>query len=374
MRRRLAIGIGLVTAVVTCHAASHAQTSNSTKQPADPARERAARKTFDLRPKFVAGRETRYTLRLNSTSDVTGPGLEKGDGEQVMSQEIGLLMRVTSVTDDGATVQLVYESLKLKLRSPIADVDFDSTRAATGGTGTPPNTGASIDPVADVLNTMLAQIPGTTLTMVVDSSGAIVSVTGGEALSLGASLGLPNLNVAGAGGGGLNWVGNPGSAGGVDLENRAVGETWSYRDALTGTPVGSFTMHTTHRFRSVAGSMAKLTFDGRVESPSQSTQPQPAAPAGAPGLSGAQEKDSRYEGSYQWDLRAGELAEMESSQHVVMEAATGGLDGLGLGGLGTGLGAPAPSPGTPQTYTMTSDVKVSIERQRPARTGRPPRR
>jgi hypothetical protein len=368
MRRRLAMGIGCVMAVV----ASHAHGANSAQQPADSPRERAARKTFDLRPKFVAGRETRYTLRLNSTNDVTGPGLEKGDGEQVMSQEIGLLMRVTSVTDDGATVQLVYESLKLKLRSPIADVDFDSTRAATGGTGTPPSPGASIDPVADVLNTMLARIPGTTLTMVVDPSGAIVSVTGGEALALGTSLGLPNLNVAGASGTGLNWVGNPAS--GVDLENRAVGDTWSYRDALTGTPVGSFTMHTTHRFRSVAGSMATFAFDGRVESASQSTQPPPAAHAGAPGISGAQVKDSRYEGSYQWDLRAGELAEMESSQHVVMEGVSGGLDGLGLGGLGTGPGAQAPSPGTPQTYTMTSDVKVSIERERTGRTGRPPRR
>jgi hypothetical protein len=332
----------------------------------------------DLRAKFRAGQTIKYVFDQTSKNQVKSldAGDTSMDQDQEQTQRIGLSLKVVDSGDAGATIQVVYESIKVTLKTPDGLAEYDSAKAKSTPSpsaqkpGTPASPGrpakspamsptkpgapakpgtpapAAADPTdplkqfADLdMNGMLGGIVGpmvgTTITVKTDKAGAITSVSGGE--TLGGNLG----GLGSLAGAGLvpnpsqlaNWLvsglGGPGNQG-----YARVGETWTDNDALSGTPVGAFRMTTKHTLKSAAGGSANVTFVGHIEPASEASQP------GGAGSSAGQVQKAAYNGSYVWDTRGGSLAEMNTAMSVTLD-----------GGV---MGAKA---------RMSSDTKVHVKRQ-----------
>ncbi len=308
----------------------------------------AAPGQVDLRPKFKTGQQTRYSFDQTAKNTIkTDDPDDAAAQEQLQTEHITLLLKVVESGDAGSTIQVVYESIKVRLMTDDGPAEYDSTKPAakkpapaqapapspsrtpsrpgtpaTTPTTTPAKPAPNLDPLKQIADMdasgMLAQMVGpmvgATITVKTDNSGAITSVSGGE--SLGGA--LPGL---GGMGGSLvpsptavaNWLvaglGGPGNKGVAH-----VGETWTNKDALSGTPVGSFNMNTKHTLKSASNGTANLSFVGGIEPASQGTTPG--------GL--AQVQSAAYTGTYAWDTRAGSLVEMNTDMRVVLE---GGLMG-----------------------------------------------
>lgn len=300
LARSLAVALGLGLALASQTPAAMAQAGNPDfSQPSQPKpapsnprpsdSDRPSTGPVDLRPKFRPGTEVRYAFQQRSASVFTPTDDPKAKQDQKMDQSIGLLMRVTEASDQGATLQIVYESVRIKLVTPDDKGEFDSTRPespkpAPGQTGKPPAPGKSSPPAPPVpdrafpaipglpddmsLDSMLKMIAGpsvgTIITVKTDASGQITSVSGGESLGGGALAGLGGLG-GGLGGAMMphpsqmaNWL--VASIGG--RPSARVGESWTNSDKLAGSPVGSFDMNTTHTLRSHNGSVASIAFAG----------------------------------------------------------------------------------------------------------------
>lgn len=321
---------------------------------------------IDLRPKFRAGQTIRYVFEQNALNQIKP--VDSGGGEEATEQKqsnrIGLVMKVIESGEQGATIQVVYETIKVSLDSNGEKAEFDSTKPKPAALapkttqpkpapgrpappGSPSKTPTQTDPdempgipdalkrmadldMSGILTQMVGPMVGTTITVKTDAKGAITSVTGGEGLSggMGGMGGLGGMMGGGGGGGGLlpsptqmaNWlvagIGGPGNSGFA-----RVGETWTNNDTLSGTPVGAFRMVTTHTLRSVSAGMANVGFVGRVEAPSENGEPGGGGGGGG-GL--AQVQNAAYSGTYAWDTRAGALSEMGTDMKVSMDAGMGG--------------------------------------------------
>ncbi|MCC6678969.1 MAG: hypothetical protein IT436_17730 [Phycisphaerales bacterium] len=316
----------------------------------------------NLRPKFRKGDQTRFIMTIDSTgqtrsADAAAPASkdrsrpdskkpakqaaadDKAE-EQTMKQELGLLLRVKEADPEkGATIELVYESLKVDLRSPGMDVTFDSTKKAAkpaSKTGSDPS--ASMPTEQDMIEAMLRPMVGTTITMQVDADGNITSSSGGSALSMAGMLtavnGLTGSSLPGAGAGGdalgslFTVAKGRGSA--------AVGESWTTSDTLDNSLIGTFRITNKTTLKSHARGLAQLAFAGHLEPGTQ----------GSPGLlsSTAQVKESDFTGDAAWDTERGMLKTMTSDQRIVMDATVPDMDA------------------GQRSVTMTSRTRVTVKR------------
>lgn len=249
---------------------------------------------INLRPKFEKGDQVRYRMVLDSTSLIR-MGADTDQQKQQMKQEIRFLLRVVEApAEKDATVELVYEALKIKVTSPMGDGEFDSDKPRDQDAG-------------NMLAPTLRPVVGTVLTLTVDPDGNIKSVTGGE--------GILNAGIAAQLGqaSGVRQL-----FGGIITPKRApgavkVGESWENVDLIDSGMMGSFKMTTKHTLKSATASAAELTFAGRIEMGSE-------APA-----SGFKINSSKYDGQYTWDLTHGRLEQMKSAQSVKMEGDSGGM-------------------------------------------------
>ena len=323
----------------------------------------------DLRPKFKPGQQIRYSFdqTAKSTLKSQDPTDAALDQDQLQTEHIALVLKVIESTDEGSTIQVVYESIKVRLMTPDGPAEYDSTKpppkkpaptqpAPTQPAPTHPAPPASRfpakslppapDPLKDIadmdissmLGLVVGPMVGTTITVKTDKFGAISSVSGGDSLGgplsglggMGASL-VPSPSAV------ANWLvaglGGPGNKG-----LARVGESWTNSDALSGTPIGAFKMTTTHTLKAASAGTANVSFIGGLEPASQS-----ATPAGVEGVGGsgfAQIQSATYTGTYAWDTRAGALAEMATNLRVSME-----------GGL------------TSSKTRMTSETQIKVRRQ-----------
>ncbi|GEM_PF-1499164 len=319
----------------------------------------------DIRPKFVVGRQTRYELAIISGNKVKSDQQELNQ-DQTMTQSVGLALNVKSVDDEGATVELVYERIKVGIETDDYKVGFDSAATVKSNPSTSPPTKkpttsrpapanrtttkpgapaparapAADDPdMSELLAQIMRPMVGTTLTLRLDKSGNIKRVTGGDALAgggLGALLGglgglgggsggapslpggggLPMPIAGGTGGGSTGGPGNPmawmingpGQRGIVH-----VGESWTNNDTLGGTPVGGFSMITKHTCKSAAegGKSANFVFSGRADKESLGN-PDPAN-------GGFSVKEMTFNGDYTWDTAKGELKSMSSIMNSAID-------------------------------------------------------
>lgn len=281
------------------------------KTPELPPDAESSRGTVDLRPKFVEGRESKYTMKSTSTS-VQEP-LKKPKGKDKATQrtettlelEIGLTLRTTKVNEDGsAEMELVFTSYDVHNKH---NVD-------TKQRGTQPSPKSEPDDSDPAIQGVLDAIVGTTLALHVDTKGNITGLTGGEALSslLGGATGGTGGMGGNSGAGMFNWIG--GSATDGNAGTRKIGDRWTNRDKLSeATPLGGFDMVTTHTLRRLRGSIAEVEFSSVIESAASPGKPKPTN----------QVQQAGAKGKYLWDTQRGELQQLASSQTSTITSGDG---------------------------------------------------
>ena len=312
----------------------------------------------NLRPKWEKGETLRYVMRTTSESDQLGLEGEpdhtpprKPDGANKtpstpktrMVQEFGLVIRVKEAAlETGATLEIAIERVKALLDTDGELMEFDSDKQLKPAHGEPsanapatPSTRDPLDGPHNPLAIVCAGLVGDTQTIVIDANGQVVSASGGSGLAA-----LGQLT-----------AGNPANTGGRSLFESivstrapkpaaAVGEEWTTRDRLSTGPLGNLEMSTTYGFKSYQRSTATITFRGQIEPATLAKQPSgPASIASA-----------AYAGTYLWDTKRGQLAELTSEHRVEMK-----------------IGAPGEAANTAQPRTVSSLQQVSVKRVEPER-------
>ena len=276
------------------------------------------RQVVDLRPKFEAGKLTRYVLTQSSESVTAGAagmpapkngapgGKADSEGATTVWQEITFTLTPVTVNTageagggggGGATVKMAYERVRMKITAggqAVTEFDSDAAREKDGAGG-----------AADPLAAAMRGLAGTTMTITIDGTGKISRVEGGgEGLGLAALLGdkagmLPK-----------DAIGSivPGS--GLEGGRAKVGESWSVTDGLRGSLLGDIAMVTTHTVRGVRGGLADVGISGTVRPESEG--------GGGEGLFAV--RSAATEGDYRWDTKAGELESMRMKQSVEMDS------------------------------------------------------
>lgn len=236
---------------------------------------------IDLRPKFKKGADTRFAMDLDIAGTQKLAGV--GDVKTTITQSIGLKMLVRDVAASGAaTVDMVYESLKLSSTSPLMEMSFDSTKPATD---------------ADTVDALLRPIVGLTLTLQTDEKGNITSVTtsGGEGVPgdllkqfTGADI------VKGLFGPLLNISSGSGMA--------SVGEKWTNEDSMQGA-LGTMKIKNVYTLTSYRAPNATMDISGTITLDASSSGP-------------ASIREGTTRGTAVWDTEAGMLKTLEFTQKL----------------------------------------------------------
>lgn len=269
--------------------------------------------TVSLRPRFVAGETIRYVMTVNTDQANTSADEPDLASQQQMEQTMELAMHVVESSTQGATIEISVERARMSVKNDVAMASADSATAgqqpARPGTPTPPRQETAEDrALRGDLEIVVKQMASEKMSVVVDGTGKITSITGGDRLAGGGSASRL-LSGAGTGavpmpnpmsGNALQWLVQ--GANGQPPEVR-LGQTWTNTDNLGRTPLGNFSMRTKHTVRSIRSNGAEIKFDGSIET----TQ----APNQSPSEGAAQISDSSYSGSYTWDSGKGQLSRMD---------------------------------------------------------------
>lgn len=241
-------------------------------------------KEVDLRPKFEKGAETRFEM------EVTGDSEQKPDEGAAIKQQVKQTIGVKLVGGDtdaegNTSVSLVYESLKLEVKSDMMNLEFDSTQPETSDEG-------------NMLASALRPLIGVTFTLTIDKTGAITKVAGNEAFSSGAISGLTSVDGIKAGLGPVFTTRN-------DDGKAEVGETWSYTDSLPMSPLGPMSIVSNHTLKDVSGNDANIDLTGKI-----TVEANPAMKL--------KMDEGTYSGKYVWDTAKGMLKSLTIQQKMVM--------------------------------------------------------
>jgi hypothetical protein len=296
---------------------------------------------IDLRPKFKVGQEFRLRMGNTSESTTTMPGLfedpngkplpggptspspkgkpgkNEDESKSTTTQDFVLVFRPKSVAENGeATVDVVFESIKMKVESDWMTDEFDSTKPPKPASKQP------ADPLSEFAGTppleqALRPLVGETITLTVDSSGNVTKVEGGEKIAA----------LFGQAGGGL--PGSPNSGGGAKSlfgsiftidktrPTARVGDTWTTRDTIDLSLTGPLEMSTTYSVMSARGGRATVGIKGSMQNATAAWTP------GAPFKINAM----THEGSFVWNTEDGFVESMASTQKLDAELKLGGAAG-----------------------------------------------
>jgi hypothetical protein len=242
----------------------------------------------DLRPKFRAGQQLRYTMEMTNSSRPT----QKGQPSLSSKAEFGLSLKTKAVgADGGATVDLVFDRVKISTQTPEEKFEFDSSKPPKGDD--------------DIIGLMLQPLVGSTLTLTVDSAGNISAINGGESFAA--------LGQFVAGGGDATKLFGPLFTVKKGTGMARIGESWENEDSLDNAMLGQFTMKTRHTLRSAVAGEAKVDMSGQIRPRSE-----------APGTGAGQIKDSSFNGAYLWDTERGALKSMDATMRVRMNTNAAG--------------------------------------------------
>lgn len=329
--------IACLTAVVlACCPMALAQKAGGGPGEASPAQ--ASDGAIDLRPRLETGKSFRFTMQQTSTTRSGAASKGGGGGRQPKTGKpdagastsaitMGLVMRVVKGGGDGdSTVEFTIDELRISTKGGDIEIDYDSTKPAKDD---------------DIVAMAMKPLVGSSFTAIIDRTGNIKSVGGGEGLAAIGQLGggglAGGLGGAGGGAGGGGFLGpivNTGAGSGF----ARVGQSWENKDAIGGGMLGAFQMVTRHTLTSMRGKDAIIDFKGHLDAASE-------APGGAGGggggggAGGAQVRDTSYQGRYEWDTGEGMLKKMDSTMLATME-----------------------TPGEEGRETTTSEVKTTITR------------
>lgn len=289
------------------------------EKPAAPTPARDGR--VDLRPKFELGQVVRYTMKQTSDQQVPNAEDPKNPSRNKFDQSVGLKMTTKAIDKETgeATVEIVYESVKVVIDNPLVNASYDSTKA-TQPKGKAPKPNAEPDPL-DIEGMVLDQykkMVGTTMTMKQAKDGRIKSITGGASL-------VPSMPGIDLGMGGsdpskqfTDLFGPISTNSSTGFDGTAkVGDKWTHSDGVSAGPFGSLDLATTYTLRSHERDVAKVFFSGHAGSASSGGGGGAAMPIGL--------QSADHTGQYAWDTRKGQLVRCEMEQKVTISGTlTGG--------------------------------------------------
>ena len=291
----------LLAMLVVPHAV--AQTSRDRTPPQRQSGDAAA--VINLRPKFEVGKPQRFRIDLTARGkDVApaSPGTPSTPIDTSMSQEIEISLVAREVdAERGSTLDLVYESMKISMKTP----DGQQLTIDT-------NSKDKDDPLAG----LLAPLAGLKVAIQMDKDGNITTMDAGA----GGALPMDPAALLGGGGNGpsinaadvvRNLLGpvtttakSPGQA--------SVGESWTTQDTINAA-WGRMQLSTTHTLSSHRGNVATIDTRGRFDLlPSSSTSPAPTI------------RDSMYTGRTSWNTQARMIDEMTLKQRLVINKGASG--------------------------------------------------
>jgi len=283
------VGLALVASAMTAWGQARPEKPSAPATPPVKSPARSGSPKVDLRPKFTKGQEVRYSIKLDSRD--TG----SESGKQSSDQEFVILLRCTDTDpESGASLDLVYERVRMKVNNGLMNIDFDSSKPAKD---------------EDPIDAALRSLVGLTLPVKMDPDGNITSVGGG--------LG----ELAGAMGGefsGADVVKNifgPITTDKKSPGKAAVGETWTTEDTMGGG-MGQMRITMNHTLASHSGGKAIINTSGKV-----TMEPSNAGGGKAPQV---RISDSTITGKTTWDTELGMLRDMDSRQKFTVQTRQGG--------------------------------------------------
>lgn len=248
-------------------------------------------RTIDLRPKFVVGREARYTMKIDSSlsTQVNAPDLPGEPAQTSVNQELDLRVVCTAATEAGGIIDLYFDRFKLNMAEGDMEAEFDSSTPAAQD---------AENPAARVVRPLV----GAKLTLHLDHDGNITKIDGGAELArLSSSFGRELADPARARalfGPIFTAQKAPGSA--------KLGQSWTTSDTTDLAPFGSLTFRTTTTLDRFKAPDAELSIAGEMTlAPEQ---------AGKSKL-----KTSTYEGALTWDSDAGLPRSLRTKQSLALE-------------------------------------------------------
>ncbi len=251
------------------------------------AQARAEGDKVDLKPKFVAGQEHKYSIDQNSDAL-----MKRGETENKTSQQQTMYVtrKVVTVSESGAQVELTVTRVVLKVKgSPMGDISLDTDDPADKDAG---------NPVAG----MFRPLVGKALTFDVALDGEIKDVKIPE--------GIPTMN-------------NPEA---VKSTYRAlfrvkqgepltaVGESWKQTDPIAGAgPMGNLQSEANLTLKEVKDNVATVSFDSTLKFKDGNTPP------------GMDLKEGSIKGDTFWDTKTGTLASLNGVQKLSIANADMGV-------------------------------------------------
>lgn len=278
---RFAVAAIVLGAVATGF--SFAAVAQDAAETAPAAAAPAAEATIDLKPKFEVGQEARFTLESVQNTVQTMAGQEQ---KQSVTQHMTLLRKVTAVDESGVSIELIIESLKVKVDSPMMALEFDSSKPAE-------EDGAN--PYVEQMRSMV----NAPIQAKLDANGMVQEVTMPEGVEAAGALDKEKFAAQFEP---LLWVKS-------DPSTATVGEEWN-RTSTQTMELGEMKSDMHFKLAEVKDSIAMIQTSANVT------------------LAGdmAEIKQSKSEGSYRWDTAAGILDEYETTQQMELSIAQMGVD------------------------------------------------
>jgi len=182
--------------------------------------------------------------------------------------------------ETGSTLEVTYESLRINLKSPLMNIDFDSSKPATN----------------DPMDAVIRPILDTKLAVKMDKDGNITSVDGGPG---GMTEQFASADLT------KNMFG-PLFTTKKGIGAAAVGDTWTNEDTMDAG-MGTVRITTTNTLKSLMGSLALIDINGKFSLDPSS------------GGKGVTIRDSSLKGEARWDVESGMLETMQMKQKLTVE-------------------------------------------------------
>lgn len=246
-----------------------------------------------LAPKFVAGQVDRYLYVTEGTSerDAIAPGSEPF--AQKVRQETAFVRKVISSDSEGAKIEVRVERAMISIEMGSDKKQFDSAQPKD----------------ADGENEMAGSVREAidrSITLSVSPTGEITEITGNKGFE---GRGMRYANAVVADDVIRMMVGQTLALPEAPATMRA-GESWKRDHRVGAPPVGLIAIAHEYTLKDVTGGVAKIAVTGKHSVTGA------VGPAAIP----SKVKESRIEGTLEWDTTAGELKSMKSDEVMHLES------------------------------------------------------
>lgn len=264
----------------------------------------SAQQTADLRTRLTPGQTDRFDFFQEGHLTLTMPQVPGTGGEQTITQEMRIALKVDEANDEGATGTLTFERFALTLTGGGMETAFDSDD---------PESGDAENPIA----LMLRPLIGKSIGVVFDAEGNVTALTGVKDVLPAGALGGALAGLLGQEGlkGGVTLITSSGSSGGV----RRLGESWTSKDKIdVPEGGGALEMTTTHHLQSIRGEKATVTIEADLAKQARKKGDKDVDEASV------DIRTSTLEGRYEWDTERGMLNWLQFDRVIEFDVDRGG--------------------------------------------------